>query len=153
MNSYDSNCTIVSLNGICFISVGPTAAPKFQPNDEFIDKISGTWTFLYSDGIEGKFNISKTGLITLLGAKKWGEDGEVFMAPSNNEEDFPSYEGWLMASTSFRGANSFEYFRLNKDHTMEMQSISKDGCKAKIERCFSGTGVKGILDDFDFILL
>merc|ERR1719334_2930809 len=48
-------------------SAGPTEAPRFQPNDKFIDKISGTWTFLYSDGIEGKFNISKTGLITLIG--------------------------------------------------------------------------------------
>merc|ERR1712013_305766 len=101
-------------------SVKPTDRPKFQPNDDFIDLISGTWTFLYSDGIEGKFNISKTGLITLLGEKNWGE---VYMAPSNNEEDFPSHDGWLMASTSFRGDNSWEYYRLNKDTTMEMQSI------------------------------
>ena len=56
-----------------FIPVKPTDRPKFQPNDDFIDLISGTWTFLYSDGIEGKFNISKTGLITLLGEKNWGE--------------------------------------------------------------------------------
>ena len=72
------------------------------------------------------------------------------MAPSNNEENFPSHDGWLMASTSFRGDNSWEYYRLNKDTTLEMQSIWKDGCKAKVQRCFSGTGVKGIdISDFE----
>ena len=108
---------------------------------KLINKLVGTWIISYDNGYEGKIAILATGKAMI---PHQGLMIDIFS--SDNEAAFPTSEGWVMGSESYRGKGSREYYRLNNDGKIEIQSFGKD-CKAIYKGvknyCGVGTGKKG----------
>ena len=115
-----------------------------KPLSVLINELVGPWTFKYKDGFEGHVTVSTTGKIQLKGREDW----EVYLQPSNNQKVFQSIKGWIMVKKTFRGEDSWDYYRLTKNGTVEIQAFWKKGCslhyRGKVDNyCFSGLGFRG----------
>merc|ERR1712096_173616 len=107
--------------------------------------MSGTWKVKYPGGYETQFTISKLGKILLKPtkeARKKGKKGrkrgrkqgrlqgllEIYLLPTDNQKLFPSTDGWFMAERTFRGNNSWDYYRLDSEDKLQINSFWPEGC-------------------------
>ena len=105
--------------------------------------MEGTWTLTYSDGFEGHIKIFKTGKMEL----KQREDWNVKLIASDNQDVFPTAQGWVRSTLTFRGDNSWDYFRLTNENSIEIHAFWEENCDYKYKGaphyCFAGKGLRG----------
>ena len=84
--------------------------------------MEGEWKLYYSNGRNNSYTIDANGLVTL------GSNGrKAFLQPSNNQEIFPSSQGWFLVKDLWRG-QAWEYIRLRDDGTLQVHHFCSDVC-------------------------
>ena len=84
-------------------------------------KLTGVWMLSYPNNYEVQYNISIDGKITTE------DNSEVFLKTSDNQEIFPSLDGWLKIDKTHRNT-TWEYIRLQANGTLEIRHFSSDNC-------------------------
>lgn len=124
------------------VGTKPTPTPKrISPQHKrIIDFMVGTWQISYADGFEGEFTVLDDGKVLWRSREYW----EIYLVPSKNQHAFPSSEGWVMAEKTFRGENSWDYYRLTGNGKMEIRSFWREVCTSRYrslnDYCFTGKG-------------
>ena len=82
----------------------------------------GKWKLKFTTRLEDSYSIKADGLAT-LGSNKMTQRLE----RSDNQDKFPSSQGWFLAKNLFR-AQAWEYIRLRDDGTLQVHHFCSDGC-------------------------
>ena len=118
----------------------PIQAPAI-PIEDLVKGMAGVWKLSYTNKYKDQIEIRPNGKIVIKSHPK----RKVHLQASNNQVEFPSSEGWLMATKNYR-KGTWEYYRLRKDGTLEIQHFCNDMCRGKYKSlhfyCCVGTGVK-----------
>ena len=82
----------------------------------------GNWKLNYSSKHKDGYVITSDGTITLSlnGVKQ-------YIQASDNQEKFPSSQGWFLVKNLFRAA-AWEYIRLRDDGTLQVHHFCSDVC-------------------------
>ena len=96
--------------------------------------LSAVWTLSYANNNEGEYNISIDGKVITE------TNEETFLLTSDNQEVFPSLDGWFKLDKGYRN-NTWEYIRLQANGSLEIRLFSSDNCTGIYENLNNYCGV------------